>query len=95
MKTVSPVKVIDEELTKYHFKKANFYCLRCGASSVVIKDNIKFFAERNNNYNNNHLPRSKRPPVIQVDTTFIVTASLYCIRCKHTYFVKIFDEGIK
>jgi len=23
----SPVKVIDDELTKYHFKKANFNCL--------------------------------------------------------------------
>ena len=40
----SPVKVIDDELTKYHFKKANFYCLRCGASDIVIKDNVKFFA---------------------------------------------------
>lgn len=90
MKTVSPLKVIEEELTKYHFKKANFYCLRCGASDVVIKDNVKFFAQYNN-----HRPRSKRSPVNEVETTFNVTASLYCIRCKHTYFVKIFDEGIK
>jgi transposase-like protein len=86
----SPVKLIDEELTKYHFKKANFYCLRCGASDIVIKDNVKFFAE-----GNNHRPRSKRPPINEVDTTFSVTGSLYCPKCKHTYFVKIFDEEIK
>jgi hypothetical protein len=30
-----------------------------------------------------------------VKTTFFVTASLYCLRCTHTYFVKILDEGIK
>ena len=75
----SPVRVIDEELTKYHFKKTNFYCLRCGASDIVIKDNIKFFAE-----SNNHRPRSKKPPISEVDTTFNVTGSLYCPKCKHT-----------
>jgi len=85
-----PVKAIDEETTKKHFKQTNFYCLRCGAPDVVKKDNIKFFAERNN-----HRPRSKSASLNDVETTFFVTASLYCIRCKHTYFVKILDEGIK
>lgn len=86
----SPVKVIDEDLTKYHFKKPNFYCLRCGASDSIIKDDVKFFGERNN-----HRPRSKSPPLNEVEKTLHVSGSLYCPKCKHTYFVKIFDEGIK
>jgi hypothetical protein len=90
MTAESPVRVIDEESTKKRFKKTNFYCLRCGTPDVVIKDNIKYFAERNN-----HRPRSKSASLNDVETTFFVTASLYCIRCKHTYFVKILDEGIK
>ena len=85
-----PLKVIDEATTKKHFKKTNFYCVRCGSNNVVIKDNIKYFAKRNN-----HRPRSKSPPLNDLETTFFVTASLYCVRCKHTYFVKILDEGIK
>jgi transposase-like protein len=90
MTAESPIRVIDEESTKKRFKKNNFYCLRCGAANVVKKDNIKFFAERNN-----HRPRSKSASVNDVETTFFVTASIYCVRCKHTYFVKILDEGIK
>jgi hypothetical protein len=90
MTAESPVRVIDEESTKKRFKKTNFYCLRCGTPDVVIKDNIKYFAERNN-----HRPRSKSASLNDVETKFLVTASLYCIRCKHTYFVKILDEGIK
>jgi hypothetical protein len=90
MTAESPVRVIDEESTNKRFKKTNFYCLRCGTPDVVIKDNIKYFAERNN-----HRPRSKSASLNDVETTFFVTASLYCIRCKHTYFVKILDEGIK
>jgi transposase-like protein len=86
----SPVKVIDEDLTKYHFKKANFYCLRCGAFDIIIKDDVKFFGERNN-----HRSRSKSPPLNEVEKTLNVSGSLYCPKCKHTYFVKIFDEGIK
>jgi transposase-like protein len=90
MTAESPVKVIDEETTKKRFKKTNFYCLRCGTSDIVKKDNIKFFAERNS-----HRPRIKSAFLNDVETTFFVTASLYCARCKHTYFLKILDEGIK
>ena len=90
MTAESPVKMIDEETTKKRFKKTNFYCLRCGSPDVVKKDNIKYFAERKNFH-----PRGKSPSLNDVETTFFVTASLYCIRCKHTYFVKILDEGIK
>jgi ribosomal protein S27AE len=82
-----PVKVIDEETT---FKKTNFYCLRCGTPDIVKKDNIKYFAERQNFH-----PRGKSAFVDDVETTFFVTASLYCARCKHTYFLKILDEVIK
>jgi transposase-like protein len=90
MTAESPVKVIDVETTKKRFKKTNFYCLRCGTADIVKKDNIKFFAERNN-----HRPRIKSASLNDVETTFFVTASLYCARCKHTYFLKILDEGIK
>jgi len=90
MTAESPVKVIDEETTKKRFKKTNFYCLRCGVRDIVKKDNIKFFAERKNSY-----PRSKSASLNDVETTFFVTASLYCVRCKYTYFLKILDEGIK
>ena len=86
----SPVNMIDEETTKKRFKKANFYRLRCGAPDVVKKDNIKYIAERNN-----HHPWSKSASINDAETTFFVTASLYCVRCKHTYFVNILDEGIK
>ncbi len=90
MTAESPVNVIDEETTKKRFKKTNFYCLRCGTPDIVKKDNIKFFPERKNFH-----PRSKSPPLNDVEITFFVTASLYCVRCKHTYFLKILDEGIK
>jgi transposase-like protein len=90
MTAESPIKVIDEETTKKRFKKTNFYCLRCGSRDVVKKENIKYFVERKNFH-----PRGKSPSLNDVETTFFVTASLYCIRCKHTYFVKILDEGIK
>ena len=90
MKAEYPVKHIDEETTKKRFTQTNFFCLRCGASDIVKKDNIKFFAERINFH-----PRSKSTSANDVETTFFVTASLYCVRCKHTYFVKILDEGIK
>jgi hypothetical protein len=71
-------------------KKTNFYCLRCGTCDIVKKDNIKFFAECENFH-----PRSKSASLNDVETTFFVTASLYCVRCKHTYFLKILDEGTK
>ena len=90
MTAESPVKVIDEETTKKRFKKTNFYCLRCGAPDIIKKDNIKYFAERQNFH-----PWGKSASVKDVETTFFVTSSLYCVRCKHTYFVKILDEGIK
>jgi hypothetical protein len=57
-----PVRVIDEETTKKHFKKTNFYCLRCGSHNVVKKDNIKYFAERKN-----HRPPSKSPSLNDVE----------------------------
>lgn len=85
-----PVKAIDEESTKKRFKQTYFYCLRCGAPDIVKKDNIKFFAERKNYH-----PRRQSGSDNDVETTFFVTATLYCVRCKHTYFVKILDEGIK
>jgi hypothetical protein len=85
-----PVKAISEEITKKRFTQTNFYCLRCGEYDIVKKDNIKFFAHRKNYH-----PRRQSPSANDVETTFFVTASLYCVRCKHTYFVKILDEGIK
>ena len=77
MTAESPVKVIDEETTKKRFKKTNFYCLRCGAPEIIKKDNIKYFAERQNFH-----PWGKSASVKDVETTFFVTALLYCVRCK-------------
>ena len=85
-----PVKAIDEDTTKKHFTQTKFYCLRCGSPDIVKKDNIKYFA-RSKDYH----PRIQSAPTNDVETTFFVTGSLYCIKCKHTYFVKILDEGIK
>ena len=85
-----PVKDIKEEIVNKHFKQTNFYCLRCGSPDIVKKNNIKFFAQRKNFH-----PRGRSVSNNDVETTFFVTASLYCVRCKHTYFVKILDEGIK
>jgi transposase-like protein len=85
-----PVKEINEEITKKRFTQTKFYCLRCGAFDIIKKDNMKFFAERKNYHS-----RAQYEYANDVETTFFVTSSLYCTRCKHTYFVKILDEGIK
>jgi len=73
-----------------NFLKKQISIVFGGTSDIVKKDNIKYFAERQNFH-----PRGKSASLNDVETTFFVTASLYCVRCKHTYFLKILDEGIK
>ncbi|HKQ21780.1 MAG TPA: hypothetical protein VJS91_07055 [Nitrososphaeraceae archaeon] len=85
-----PVKETDKNRIITYFKSNKFACIRCGSKKIKITS-----GEANNErININGLYVSSNSD-IEVELSFHVTGLLFCNKCRHRFYVKIVDQGIK
>jgi transcription elongation factor Elf1 len=85
-----PVKETDKNRIITYFKSNKFVCIRCGSKKIKITSG----EPNNERININGLYVSSNSD-IEVELSFHVTGLLFCNKCRHRFYVKIVDQGIK
>jgi hypothetical protein len=84
-----PIREQDEERIKNDFRSIKVHCIRCGLADIEISG----IESQADGINVHGLYQPANP--YDRETTFYVTALLFCRRCNHRFHVKILDQGLR
>ena len=85
-----PIEENDYDRIVDDFKEIKFACIRCGSRDIEITgvepytDGINAHSRLESSDNGN-----------DIELTFYITGFLYCRKCKHRFYLKILDQGIR
>ena len=87
-----PVIETDKNRIINDFKSNKFACIRCGSRKIKITTVESY----NDGMNVNGRYASSNSDInVELTLTFHVTGLLFCEKCKHRFYVKILDQGIR
>lgn len=89
MNEKSPINENNFERINKDFRSIKFACVSCGSREIEI---ISVEPHVNGKVQGLHESSS---PDNDIELTFYVTGLLFCINCKHRFYVKILDQGIR
>jgi len=84
-----PISEKHQERIKNDFASMKFPCIRCGLADIEISG----IESQADGINVHGLYQPANP--YDRETTFYLTALLFCRRCNHRFHVKILDQGLR
>ena len=85
-----PIKENNKARIIKDFKSIKFACIRCGSLDIETTA-----VEPYDDGINVHSPYDSSKRDGDNEMTFYVTSLLFCMTCKHRFYVKILDQGIR
>jgi transcription elongation factor Elf1 len=85
-----PIKEADKKRIIKDFKSNRFACIRCGSRKIKITT-VEPYNDRINVNGRYKASNSE----IEIESKFNVTSLLFCEKCKHRFYMKILDQGIR
>jgi transcription elongation factor Elf1 len=85
-----PIEENDYDRIIGDFKEIKFACIRCGSRDMEITG-VEPYADGINAHSR---PESSDHGN-DIELTFYITGILFCRNCKHRFYLKILDQGIR